>query len=61
MPRFSASQVGPDVDLDEEEIYLDDGTRLTEAVAEQLGAELSERARSRRGRPSISKVDASPT
>lgn len=54
MPRFTTKQVGPDIDLDGEEVYLDDGTRLTEALAEQLGAELAERARARIGRPSIS-------
>jgi hypothetical protein len=27
------NHVGPDIDLDDEEVYLDDGTRLTEADA----------------------------
>jgi hypothetical protein len=58
MPRFTMNQVGPDIDLDEEEIYLDDGTRLSEAAAEQLGVELAERAR--RGRPSISGEKRTP-
>ncbi len=60
MPRFTMNQLGPDIDLDEEEIYLDDGTRLSEAVAEQLGVELAERARARRGRPSISGETRTP-
>jgi len=43
--------IGPDVDLDAEEIYLADGRRLTEQLAE----EISERTLARhRGRPSVS-------
>lgn len=40
-----------DLDLDAEEIYLADGTRLTEARAEELAAEVLQRAG--RGRPSL--------
>lgn len=29
-------ELGPDIDLDTEEVYLNDGTRLTEAVAQDL-------------------------
>lgn len=54
MPRFSIDQVGPDIDLDKEEVYLDDGTRLTEELAERMGAEAAARAQAGRGRPSIS-------
>jgi hypothetical protein len=35
--------IGPDIDLDEEEVYLADGTRLTEARAEQLAGEILDR------------------
>lgn len=52
--------IGPDIDLDKEEVYLADGTRLTEARAEQLGEEIMERHYAaigrpfvRRGRPSV--------
>lgn len=40
-----------DVDLDETVIYLGDGTRLTEAMAEEWGRDADERARA--GRPSL--------
>lgn len=40
-----------DIDLDAEEIYLADGTRLTEARAGELAAEALQRAG--RGRPSL--------
>lgn len=44
--------VGPDIDLDQEEFQLPDGSRLSEAAAEQLAERvLAER---RAGRPSIS-------
>ncbi len=44
--------IGPDIDLDEEEVYLPDGSRLTEARA----TEIAERALARHypGRPSLS-------
>jgi hypothetical protein len=48
--KVQVGPIGPDVDLDEEEIYLADGHRLTE----QLAREIAERALERhRGRPSI--------
>ena len=47
--------IGPDINLDEEEVYLADGTRLTEELAERLGREMAEEAERRRaGRPSVS-------
>lgn len=36
------------IDLDKEVVIRKDGTRLTEADAEQLGREAAERARARR-------------
>lgn len=42
-----------DIDLDETEVTLDDGTRLTEARAEQYANELEER-HNKGGRPSLS-------
>jgi len=49
--KIKPGPVGPDVDLDREEIYLADGRRLTDELAE----ELAERALARhRGRPSVS-------
>jgi hypothetical protein len=42
---------GGDIDLDTEEVYLDDGTRLTEARVEQLAEEVRQEAG--RGRPSL--------
>jgi hypothetical protein len=49
--RPSLGPIGPDIDLDQEEVYLADGTRLTEAEA----AALAERVLARhRGRPSVS-------
>lgn len=43
-------EIGPDVDLDVEEVRLADGTRLTEERAARLGGEIASRAR---GRPSL--------
>lgn len=45
--------IGPDIDLDKEEVYLADGTRLTEARAEQLGEEIMERHYKAIGRPFV--------
>lgn len=47
--------IGPDINLDQEEVYLSDGTRLTEAEAEAFSKRVVEQAR-RRGRPSISEA-----
>ena len=56
MPKHKPPQVtletpiGPDIDLDEEDVRLADGTRLTPNAAE----EIVERARRAAGRPSLS-------
>jgi hypothetical protein len=48
--KIKPGAIGTDVDLDAEEVYLADGRRLTEQVAE----EMAERALARhRGRPSV--------
>ena len=41
--RFDASEyeLGPDIDLDEEVVYLADGRRLTNALAEELGPQIA--------------------
>lgn len=44
--------VGPDINLDEEEILLHDGSRLTEQAAEELAERALEQRRA--GRPSLS-------
>jgi hypothetical protein len=46
-------RIGPDIDLDAEEIFLNDGTRLTEALAAEIAAEAVAKHPARRGRPSI--------
>jgi hypothetical protein len=43
--------VGPDIDLDEEQIRLPDGSRLSEKAAEQLAERVLERRQA--GRPSL--------
>jgi hypothetical protein len=49
--KIKPGAIGTDVDLDTEEVYLADGRRLTEQVAE----ELAQRSLARhRGRPSVS-------
>ena len=45
----SNSPIGPDVDLDEDDVRLADGSRLTE----QRAAEIVEEVRGRGGRPSL--------
>ena len=48
--KIKPGPIGPDVDLNVEEVYLADGRRLTEEAAE----ELAKRALARhRGRPSV--------
>lgn len=47
--------IGPDIDLDKEEVYLSNGTRLTEAEAVALSERVLEQAR-RPGRPSVSSL-----
>lgn len=46
--------LGPDIDLDEEEIYIG-GKRFTEAEAEELAREMSRRHGAKGGRPRLSK------
>jgi len=46
-PPYSARSVVSDIDLDVEEVHLSDGTRLTEARAEQLAAEVLAEVRRR--------------
>jgi hypothetical protein len=48
--RFTKSDIGPDIDLDIEEVRLSDGTWLTEAGAEELAEQMLAR---RPGRPSV--------
>src|SRR3954463_12010755 len=56
-PVPSASPIGPDVDLDEDDVRLADGTRLTE----QRAAEIVDEVRRRGGRPSLTgEAAASP-
>lgn len=43
--------VGPDIDLDEEEVRLPDGSRLSEEAAAQLAERVIEQRRA--GRPSL--------
>lgn len=43
--------IGPDVDLDQEEVVLPDGTRLTEEAAQELAQRVLEQRRA--GRPSL--------
>jgi hypothetical protein len=53
--KIKPGPIGIDVDLDVEEVYLADGRRLTEEVAEQL----AQRALTRhRGRPSVTGKNA---
>lgn len=51
---FKVAAIGPDIDLDDELVLLDDGTRLTEARAAALADAAMVRIHERRsGRPSI--------
>jgi predicted HicB family RNase H-like nuclease len=53
----TGSPIGPDVDLDAEDVRLADGTRLTE----QRAAEIVDEVRRRGGRPSLTgEAAASP-
>jgi len=49
-PITEQTQVGPDVDLDRDEIRLPGGTRLTQSLADTI----VEQVRQRAGRPSLS-------
>ena len=48
-PITSSTPIGPDVDLDRDDVRLADGTRLTE----QKAADIVEEVRRRGGRPSL--------
>jgi predicted HicB family RNase H-like nuclease len=48
-PVTDGTAIGPDVELDEQDVRLADGTRLTE----QKAAEIVEEVRRRGGRPSL--------
>jgi predicted HicB family RNase H-like nuclease len=48
-PITSSTPIGPDVDLDREDVRLADGTRLTE----QKAADIVDEVRRRGGRPSL--------
>ncbi len=53
----TTAPIGPDVDLDADDVRLTDGTRLTE----QRAAEVAEEVRHRSGRPSLTgEAAASP-
>ncbi len=45
--------IGRDVDLDTEEVYLPDGQRLTNKLAEQIAEDAMDHHYRARGRPSI--------
>lgn len=52
--RFDAAAIGPDIDLDDEIVLLDDGTRLTETRATALAESAMTALHARRsGRPSL--------
>ena len=48
--KIKPGAIGTDVDLDAEEVYLGDGRRLTEQVAEEMAERALER---HRGRPTV--------
>ncbi len=48
---MSKYTIGPDVDLDEEEIYTPSGHRLTDAVADEIAGDALRQVRA--GRPSL--------
>ncbi len=51
--QFQPGPIGPDIDLDQEEVYLGDGARLTEAKAAELAEWALAQRQDRRGRPSL--------
>jgi hypothetical protein len=53
MPTRPHVTIGPDVDLDTEDVRLADGTRLTEELAAQIAEEAIAEHPARRGRPTI--------
>ena len=50
--RIKPGPIGPDVDLDTDEVYTADGRRLTNELADEIAARALERLRGR-GRPSV--------
>ncbi len=46
--------IGPDIDLDAEDVRTGDGERLTEALAEEMAEHAINTVRAARGRPSLS-------
>lgn len=46
-------EIGPDIDLDDEDLYLPDGTRLTEAKAAEIAEDAIVHHYRTRGRPSV--------
>lgn len=53
--KIKPGAIGADVDLDADEVYLADGRRLTEQVAEELAQRTLAR---HRGRPSVTGANA---
>lgn len=53
MPGRRHITIGPDIDLDAEDVRLDDGTRLTEELAAKIAEEAVAEHPARRGRPTI--------
>jgi hypothetical protein len=53
MPEDSKYHIGPDVDLEAEDVRLSDGTRLTPEVADEIAERAMQRVYTRRGRPSL--------
>jgi hypothetical protein len=49
--QIKPGQIGPDMDLEKEEVYAADGRRLTEELAQEIAERALER---HRGRPSVS-------
>lgn len=55
--KIELGPIGPDIDLDKEEVYLADGSRLTEKAAQELAERALAEVR-RRGRPSVTGASA---
>lgn len=51
--KVSLPPIGPDVDLNTEEVYLENGQRLTNELAEQIAEDAMAHHYRTRGRPSI--------
>ena len=50
-------RIGPDIDLDAEDVRLRDGTRLTEALAEEMAEEAVAAILRARGRRALEHAD----